>query len=134
MDLQNARFYKHDGVLVNTDCVETVHGVRDDRSVRLALLDLLVQRLALLGSHTGVVNLLRRRMGTAPPHGLTRRGRNCKLRYVRVIIVCSDNRVYREGHWIALPVEVHLVAQESQDSRRVKRWFADFPSFCECDA
>eukprot|EP00965_Chrysotila_dentata_P213236 6187516-Pleurochrysis_carterae.AAC.2 len=43
MDLQNVRFHNHDGVLVvNTNCVEEAHGVRDDGLVLLTLRDLLV--------------------------------------------------------------------------------------------
>eukprot|EP00965_Chrysotila_dentata_P241929 6204578-Pleurochrysis_carterae.AAC.1 len=94
MDLQNARFHNHDGVVVNTDRVEEVHGVRDDRLMLLALRNLLVQRLAQLGSYMGIVNWLRLRLGSAAPHhGLTRRGRHSKV-HVRAITGRSDSRGY----------------------------------------
>eukprot|EP00965_Chrysotila_dentata_P003460 112405-Pleurochrysis_carterae.AAC.1 len=59
MNLQNAELNHHDGVIVNTNSVEVVHSVRDDRLILLTLRDLLVQCFAQLGGHTGVVDPLR---------------------------------------------------------------------------
>eukprot|EP00965_Chrysotila_dentata_P259419 6213559-Pleurochrysis_carterae.AAC.1 len=99
--LQNVGLTNHECVIVNTNSVEEVYSVSDDRQILLTLRNLLVQFFAQLDGHTGIVDPLR-----------------LDLRDIADL-----------GN--ALPVEEYLVAQKShaaitereiaQDSRQVNR-------------
>eukprot|EP00965_Chrysotila_dentata_P072712 2403458-Pleurochrysis_carterae.AAC.1 len=79
MDLQNAGLDNHDGVIVNTNIVEEVQSVRDDRLILLTLRNLLVQCFAQLGGHTGVVNPLSLDLRDIADQGLARGWRTAEL-------------------------------------------------------
>eukprot|EP00965_Chrysotila_dentata_P238764 6202706-Pleurochrysis_carterae.AAC.1 len=113
---QNSRLDDHDGVAWNSSRVEEVHGVRNDKLMLPTFRDLFVQRLAQLGVPAGVVDLLQMRLRDVADHGLAC-GRCTSELHVRSIAWKGNNGRHRERHGIALPVEEHLIAHNSQDSR-----------------
>eukprot|EP00965_Chrysotila_dentata_P143224 4732640-Pleurochrysis_carterae.AAC.1 len=70
MNLQNVELNNHDGVIVNTNIVENVHSVRDDKLIFLTLRNLRVQCCAQLGGHTGSVDPLRSDLRDIADEGL----------------------------------------------------------------
>eukprot|EP00965_Chrysotila_dentata_P229483 6197221-Pleurochrysis_carterae.AAC.2 len=121
MDLhQNAGLDNHDGVIVDTNSGKEVQSVGDNRLILLTLRNLLVQCFAQLGSHTGVVDPLLLDLRDIADQSLSRGWRSAEL-HVRTCTRCGGSGRHRERYGIALPVEKYLVAQKSQDGRRINR-------------